>query len=70
MGIKINIGEETREKVRKNLLRAQGRIADTGSARDNVMIAKFLFKLSEKFDSKVKEVGFVESENSTSEPPN
>lgn len=67
--MKINIGEDTRDQVRKNLLKAQERIADTGSARENIMLAKFLFKFSKKFDNKVENVGPIESKNDAEKPP-
>lgn len=47
--LRVTVGELIQQEVLKNLLSAQKRIAETGSASEVVRISKYLFRLAEKF---------------------
>lgn len=65
-GFSINTGKYIRNEVIKNLLKAQERIADTGNAKDNVRIAKFLLKTSQKFNNDVQQICSEENKEARS----
>lgn len=69
-GIKVKQGDAIRCETIKNLLMAQKRLAESGSAIDNIRMAKYLFKISEKVDGKIQQFCFEEQESCTNEPPN
>lgn len=67
--ISISISRDIRKKVIKNLLKAQERIADTGNAKDNIRIAKFLLKTSQKFNGDIQQIGLEENKQTGNNPP-
>lgn len=68
--VKINYGSFIREQAIKNLLSAQEKIAEKGDAKALIVLAKFILKISYKFDNEMLELGLkVEDENSKY-PPN
>lgn len=58
------------DEVIKNLLSAQKRIAESGSADDLCKVTKLIFKLLKKFGYKHQNIVLRQSEDSTEHPPN
>lgn len=58
----ISVGKNMRQKVIKNLLKAQERIADSGNAKENIRMAKFLLKTSKEFDNDIEQLSFKEDD--------
>lgn len=56
----FNLGAEIRRRTIKNLLKAQERIADEGSAMENIKIAKCLLKASKVFNGDIEQFSFEE----------
>lgn len=66
----VNHGDYIRGNVIKNLLRANKRIADEGTAKDMIRLSRFILKISHKFDKEFLELGLEECQNCDKEPPN
>lgn len=51
--MKIKYGSFIREQAIKNLLSAQEKIAEKGDAKALIVLAKFILKISYKFDNEI-----------------
>lgn len=58
--MKANYGDCIRWNAIKNLLRANKRIADEGTAKDMIRLSRFILKISHKFDKEFLELGLEE----------
>lgn len=67
--IHANYGEYIRDEILRNLLTAHKRLAETGSAKEVVLLSKVILKLSDKFDDKVLQLGLVERQEDYGSPP-
>lgn len=54
--IVITLGERMRIAAGENLIKAQERLANSGTARENILLARFLLKASKKFDNIVTQI--------------
>lgn len=66
---KKNLGGFIREQAIKNLLSAQRRIAETGSASEIISMSKFILKISNKFNNILFDFGLEHSDKSAEQPP-
>lgn len=68
--MKVGYGDYIREKVIKNLLSAQNKIAEKGNVNEIIIITKYILKISYKLDNELLDLGLEEDNNHSQEPPN
>lgn len=68
--MRTNYGSFIREQAIKNLLSAQEKIAEKGDAKALIVLAKFILKISYKFDNEVLELGLKVEDENCEYPPN
>ena len=64
-----NHGDFIRGIIIKNLLHANKRIADEGTAKDVIRLSRFILKVSHKFDKELLELGLEECQRCDKNPP-
>lgn len=67
--MKKYFGEYIRDQAIKNLLSAQARIAEIGSASEVISLTKFVLKISNKFDNVLLDFGLEHCDESAEQPP-
>ena len=67
--IVITLGDRMRIAVGENLIKAQERLANSGTARENILLARFLLQTSKKFDNVIHEICTEEGERDFQKPP-
>lgn len=65
----VNHGDYIRGNVIKNLLRANKRLADQGTAVDVIRLSRFMLKLSRQFDKELLELRAEECKPCAESPP-
>ena len=65
----ITLGDRMRIAAGENLIKAQERIAVSGTARENIALAQFLLKTSKKFDNVIQKICAEEGERNSQKPP-
>lgn len=68
--MKTDFGLFIRETAIKNLLSAQGLIAEKGNVLGLITLTKFILKISHKFDDYLLDLGLEESNKCADDPPN
>lgn len=66
----LNHGSHIRRTVLDNLLTAHKRIAEAGTAKEIILLSKFILKLSKQFDKELLDFGAVERGGGADSPPN
>lgn len=66
--MRVNYGDYIRWNAIKNLLHANKRIADEGTAKDMIRLSRFILKISHKFDKEFLELGLEECQNCDKNP--
>ena len=67
--IVITLGDRMRIAVGENLIKAQERLANSGTARENILLARFLLQTSKKFDNVIQKICMEEGERDSLKPP-
>lgn len=67
--MKKYFGEYIRDQAIKDLLSAQARIAEIGSASEVISLTKFVLKISDKFDNVLLDFGLEHCDESAEQPP-
>ena len=65
----MNYGSFIREQAIKNLLSAQGKIAEKGNAKGIIALTKFILKISHQFDNEFLELRFEVEDKNSEYPP-
>ena len=67
--IVITLGERMRIAAGENLIKAQERLANSGTARENILLARFLLQTSKKFDNVIQKICTEDGERYPQKPP-
>ena len=67
--IVTTLGDRMRIAVGENLIKAQERLANSGTARENILLARFLLQTSKKFDNVIQKICAEEGERNSQKPP-
>lgn len=67
--IVVTLGDRMRIAAGENLIKAQERLAKSGTARENILLARFLLRTYKKFDNVIHEICTEGGERDFLNPP-
>lgn len=67
--IVVTLGDRMRIAAGENLIKAQERLANSGTDRENILLARFLLQTSKKFDNVIQKISAEEGERDPQKPP-